>query len=85
MLTALSQDSIAEAPAGLACTPTAFFFFFFLPWLTLKCVFISKSVDGIRLALDGWNSQGSGRMGFTDVQKTLDTVGSEGEEKSDEK
>lgn len=63
-----------------------FFFFFFLPWLTLKCVFISKSVDGIRLALDGWNSQGSGRMGFTDVQKTLDTVGSEGEEeKSDEK
>lgn len=34
-----------------------FFFFFFLPWLTLKCVFISKSVDGIRLALDGWNRE----------------------------
>lgn len=56
------------------------FFFFFFPWLTLKCVFISKPVDGIRLALDGWNSQRWDRMGFTDVQKTLDTVGSEGEE-----
>lgn len=54
-------------------------FFFFSPSLTLQCIFISKPVDGVKLALDGQNSQGWGRMGCCWCAKGLgDTLGSEG-------
>lgn len=50
------------------------------PCLTLQCVFISKPVDGIRLALDGWNSQRWSRTIPLMCRRFGDSVWSEGEE-----